>query len=244
MTDATSSCRAIRTCWSSRSSPPTRGTIVAVNAGAAIAMPWIDKVPAVLQLWLPGEEGPDALTDILLGVVSPSGRLPVTFPKRIEDSSAYGFYPGADTVTYGEGLCVGYRHFDQKGIAPLFAFGHGLTYSTFDYADLNVSARAAVGQPVAVSLILTNAGARAASEVVQLYVGPVAPHRPTPPCGPSPRWRSRPARARNVAFTVEPRAFARYDDEEDRWVIDPSACDILIGASAVDIRLKQRITLS
>ncbi|HXQ46046.1 MAG TPA: glycoside hydrolase family 3 C-terminal domain-containing protein, partial [Caulobacteraceae bacterium] len=90
-------------------------TIVVVNAGAAMAMPWIDKVPAVLQLWLPGEEGPEALTDILLGVVSPSGRLPVTFPKRIEDSSAYGFYPGADTVTYGEGLAVGYRHFDQAG---------------------------------------------------------------------------------------------------------------------------------
>lgn len=149
-------------------------------------------------------------------------------------------------MTYGEGLCVGYRHFDQKGIAPLFAFGHGLTYSTFDYADLNVSARAAVGQPVAVSLMLTNAGARAASEVVQLYVGPVAPHRPTPPKAlrAFAKVAIAPGESRNVAFTVEPRAFARYDDEEDRWVIDPGAYDILIGASAVDIRLKQRITLS
>ena len=156
-------------------------TVVVVNAGAAMAMPWIDKVRAVLQLWLPGEEGPEALTDILLGVVSPSGRLPVTFPKRIEDSSAYGFYPGADSVTYGEGLLVGYRHFDQKGVAPLFAFGHGLTYTTFDYAALAAPAKTAAGQPLPLSLTLTNAGTRAASEVVQVYVGPVAPHRPTPP---------------------------------------------------------------
>jgi beta-glucosidase len=221
-------------------------TIVVVNAGAAMAMPWIDKVPAALQLWLPGEEGPDALTDILLGVVSPSGRLPVTFPKRIEDSSAYGFYPGADTVTYGEGLAVGYRHFDQKDIAPLFAFGHGLTYSTFDYARLSVPAAVAIGQPAPVSLTLTNTGARAASEVVQVYIGPVAPHRPTPPK--ALRAFSKVALAagesRIVTLNLEPSAFARYDDDDDRWVIDPGAYDILIGASATDIRLKQRITLS
>jgi beta-glucosidase len=221
-------------------------TIVVVNAGAAMTMPWIDKVAAVLQLWLPGEEGPDALTDILLGVVSPSGRLPVTFPKRIEDSSAYGFYPGADTVTYGEGLNVGYRHFDQKAIAPLFAFGHGLTYSTFDYAALSVSAGAAIGQPVAVSLTLTNAGARAASEVVQVYVGPVAPPRPTPPKAlrAFAKVALAPGESRTVAFSIEPRAFARYDDDEHRWITDPGAYDILIAASATDIRLQQRIRLA
>ncbi len=205
-------------------------TIVVVNAGAAMAMPWIDKVPAALQLWLPGEEGPDALTDILLGVVSPSGRLPVTFPKRIEDSSAYGFYPGADTVTYGEGLAVGYRHFDQNDIAPLFAFGHGLTYSTFDYAGLSVPAAVAIGQPAPVSLTLTNTGARAASEVVQVYIGPVAPHRPTPPksfCAALRRSLLRPGESRIVTLELSsPCAFARFDDDDDRWVIDPGVYDL------------------
>jgi beta-glucosidase len=221
-------------------------TIVVVNAGAAMAMPWVDKVRVVLQLWLPGEEGPDALTDILLGVVSPSGRLPVTLPKRIEDSSAYGFYPGANSVTYGEGLNVGYRHFDQKGVAPLFAFGHGLTYSTFDYSGLTAPARAAAGQPVPVSLTLTNAGKRAASEVVQLYVGPVAPHRPTPPKGlrAFAKVALGPGESRTVSFSLEPRVFARYCDEENRWVTDPGEYDILVAASAVDVRLQQRVTLS
>ncbi len=221
-------------------------TIVAVNAGAAMAMPWVDKVAAVLQLWLPGEEGPDALTDILLGEVSPSGRLPVTFPKRIEDSSAYGFYPGADAVTYGEGLFVGYRHHDAKGIAPLFPFGHGLTYTSFDYADLRAPPRARAGAPLEVSLTLKNAGARAASEVVQAYVGPVAPRRPTPPKALKAfaKVELTPGESRTVSLVLEPRAFARYDEAASRWTTDPGEYDILVGASATDIRLKERVTLT
>ena len=221
-------------------------TIVAVNAGAAMAMPWIDRVPAVLQLWLPGEEGPDALTDILLGEVSPSGRLPVTFPKRIEDSSAYGFYPGADSVTYGEGLAVGYRHHDQSGVAPLFPFGHGLTYARFDYAGLEVAPRGKVGEPLALTLTLTNSGARAASEVVQVYVGPVAPKRPTPPKAlkASAKVELQPGESQKVALTLGPRAFARYDETERHWMVDPGDYDILVAASAADIRLKERVTLA
>jgi beta-glucosidase len=221
-------------------------TIVAVNAGAAMAMPWIDKVAAVLQVWLPGEEGPEALSDILFGAVSPSGRLPVTFPKRIEDTSAYGFYPGGDTVTYGEGLNVGYRHFDESGVAPLFAFGHGLTYSTFAYTELRVPDRAASGAPVTISLNLTNIGARQASEVVQLYVSPVEPKRPTPlkALKAFAKVELKPGDAQAVSFALEPRAFARYDDEDGRWVVDPGPYDILVGASATDIRLTGRMTLA
>jgi len=220
-------------------------TIVVVNAGAAMAMPWLDKVAAVVQVWLPGEEGPDALTSILLGEISPSGRLPVTFPKRLEDNPAYGFYPGGDSVTYGEGLAVGYRHYDQKGIAPLFAFGHGLTYGAFAYADLAAPQSAAAGTPVEVTIRLTNTGKRTAAETVQLYVGPVNPSQPTPPKALKAfaKVELEPGESRTVAFSLTDRAFARYDEALARWTVDPGPYDLLVGASAVDIRLKGRVEL-
>ena len=217
-------------------------TVVVVNAGAAMTMPWVDKVKAVVQVWLPGEEGPEALTNILLGDVSPSGRLPVTFPKRLEDNPAYGFYPGGDSVTYGEGLNVGYRHFDAKGIAPLFAFGHGLTYSTFAYADLKATAK---GETAQVSMTLTNTGQRLAAETVQLYVGPVAPSKPTPPKGLKAfaKIELKPGESRTVSFDLGRRAFAHYDESAGDWAVEPGEYDILVGASAVDIRLKARVKI-
>ncbi len=220
-------------------------TVVVVNAGAAMAMPWIDKVAAVVQVWLPGEEGPDALTSILLGEISPSGRLPVTFPKRLEDNPAYGFYPGGDSVSYGEGLCVGYRHYDQKGIEPLFAFGHGLTYGAFAYADLTAPRTVAGAAPVEVTLKLTNRGKRAAAETVQLYVGPVNPSKPTPPKALKAfaKVELKPGESRTVAFTLKGRAFAHYDEALGRWSVEPGAYDILVGASAVDIRLKGQVEI-
>jgi len=220
-------------------------TIVVVNAGAAMAMPWIDKVAAVVQIWLPGEEGPEALTSILLGEVSPSGRLPVTFPKRLEDNPAYGFYPGGDSVTYGEGLGVGYRHYDLKGIAPLFAFGHGLTYGDFAYADLAAPKTAAAGSAVEVSITLANTGKRTAAETVQLYVGQVDAAQPTPPKALKAfaKVELKPGESRTVAFSLEGRAFARYDEAQSRWVVDPGEYDLLVGASAIDIRLKGQVEL-
>ncbi len=221
-------------------------TVVVVNAGAAMAMPWIDKVAAVVQVWLPGEEGPDALTSILLGEVSPSGRLPVTFPKRLEDNPAYGFYPGGDSVNYGEGLAVGYRHYDQQGIAPLFAFGHGLTYGEFAYADLAAPKTAKADAPVEVTIKLTNTGKRTAAETVQLYVGPVNPSKPTPPKGLQAfaKIELKPGESQTVAFSLTDRAFAHYDETAGRWAVEPGAYDILVGASAVDIRLKGRVEIT
>jgi beta-glucosidase len=221
-------------------------TIVVVNAGAAMAMPWIDQIPAVVQAWLPGEEGPEALTSILLGEVSPSGRLPVTFPKRLEDNPAYGFYPGGDSVTYGEGLGVGYRHYDLKGIAPLFAFGHGLTYGDFTYADLAAPKAASVGSAVEVTIKLTNKGRRTAAETVQLYVGPVNPGQPTPPKALKAfaKVELKPGESRTVAFSLPERAFARYDEAQSRWTTDPGDYDLLVGASAVDIRLTGRVAIT
>lgn len=221
-------------------------TVVVVNTGAAMTMPWVDEAHAVLQAWLPGEAGCDALAGILLGDVSPSGRLPVTFPRRIEDSSAYGFYPGGDSVEYGEGLMVGYRHHDKSGVKPLFPFGHGLTYSSFDYADLTAPKSAARGAPVEVSLTLGNIGDRAAKETVQLYVAPVAPSKPGAPKALKAfaKVTLDPGERRAVAFTLDQAAFAYFDDGGAGWTTEAGDYDILVGASAEDIRLKATVRLT
>jgi beta-glucosidase len=182
----------------------------------------------------------------LLGEASPSGRLPVTFPRRLEDNPAYGFYPGGDSVAYGEGLGVGYRHYDMKGIEPLFPFGHGLTSSTFDYADLAAPQSARAGDDVAVSFTLANTGQRTAAEVAQLYVGPLAPKVPTPPKALKgfAKVELKPGERRTVTLTLNARAFARYDEAAGDWVIDPGVYALLLGASATDIRLTGQVTLA
>jgi beta-glucosidase len=132
-------------------------------------MPWVEQVPAVINAWFPGEEGGHAIADILFGDVNPSGKVPETFPRRIEDSASWGHYPGKDgVVDYAEGIYVGYRHFDKQNVDPLFCFGHGLSYTKFEYSDLKVS-------PGEVSLKVRNSGRRDGAEVVQLYIHPVAP---------------------------------------------------------------------
>ena len=150
-----------------------RHTIVVVAAGAPIAMSsWIDEVPAVLYAWYGGQEVGHAVGDLIFGRAVPSGKLPVTFPRRIEDSPAYGNYPGVDRhVEYAEGVFVGYRGFDRNKVDPLFPFGHGLSYTTFAYDALQVSKpRVTAGDTLEVSVRVRNTGSRAGDEVVQLYV--------------------------------------------------------------------------
>ena len=119
-----------------------KNTIVVLNVGSPVEMPWIDKVPAVLQLWYNSQEQGNALADVLFGDVSPSGKLPTTFPIRLEDNPAYINYPGENgKVRYGEGIFVGYRYYDKKDVPPLFPFGHGLSYTKFKYSNLRLSAK-------------------------------------------------------------------------------------------------------
>jgi beta-glucosidase len=116
-------------------------TVVVLNVGSAVEMPWIDKVPTVLQLWYNSQEQGNALSDVLFGDVNPSGKLPTTIPVRLQDNPAYINYPGENgKVRYGEGLFVGYRYYDKKELAPQFPFGHGLSYTTFEYGNLHLSA--------------------------------------------------------------------------------------------------------
>ncbi len=220
-------------------------TAVVLLTGAPYAMPWIEHVPAVLEAWLGGEEGPDAVARILFGLAEPSGRLPVSFPRRIEDTPAYPYYPGDETAVYGEGLFVGYRHFDRAGEAPLFAFGHGLTYTRFHYRDLRAPGEVKAGEPVEVKFTVQNIGRRPGKETAQLYVRPRGPsvERPVKELKGFAKLALAPGQQREVAMTLDARAFSFWDPARRAWIAEPGAYDLLIGGSAVDIELQSTVRL-
>jgi beta-glucosidase len=215
-------------------------TIVVINAGSPVAMPWIDDVAAVLQCWYPGQEGGDAIADVLFGATDPGGRLPTTFPVRVEDSPAHLTYPGeAGTVSYGEGVFVGYRGFDRRATAPLFPFGHGLSYTTFEYGPVTVEpAEAVPGQPVEVRVAVRNTGARPGREVVQVYVHPAASSllRPAQELRGFAKVALAPGEQREVRVTLDERAFAAWDPRAHDWVVEPGAYEVRVGASSRDLR--------
>lgn len=218
-------------------------TIVVVNTGAPVAMDWADRVPAIVQLWYPGQEGGDALADVLFGEVNPSGRLPLTFPKRLEDTPAFLNDPGeAGHVLYGEGVFVGYRFYEARRIEPRFAFGHGLSYTTFAYGGLMID-----GDAIAVDV--TNTGHRTGAEVVQLYVRDVdaSVRRPEKELKGFAKVMIEPGRTERVHFTLDDRAFAFWDASSgDRasggWRVEPGEFELLVGASSADIRARATCT--
>jgi beta-glucosidase len=220
-------------------------TIIVLVGGAPYAMPWINHTPAVVVAWLGGEEGPDATARILFGEASPSGRLPVTFPTRLEDTPAHGWYPGGAEVTYGEGLFVGYRHYDRAREPPLFPFGHGLTYSRVAYENLVVPETAIAGESVTASFTLRNVGDRQAKETAQLYVRPRGPsvERPVKELKGFVKVSLEPGESRRVALTLDARAFAFWDPQASAWNAEPGAYDILVAASAADIELQATVRL-
>jgi beta-glucosidase len=218
-------------------------TIVVLNAGGPVLMiRWLAQVPAVLMAWYPGQEAGGAPVAALFGDVNPSGKLPVTFPKEWKDSSAYPNYPGKDlTVDYAEGIYVGYRHFDKKNIEPLFPFGHGLSYTTFAYSDLKLSAqRVMPGQPVTVNLKVKNTGSVAGAEVVQIYVRQVKPSVDRPPkeLKAFRRVVLKPGETQAIAVTLDQSALSYYDEARKEWVAEPGEFEVQAGASSRDIRLK------
>jgi beta-glucosidase len=222
-------------------------TVVVVNAGSVVAMDWVDRVAAVLQVWYPGQEMGNALADVLFGDVNPSGRLPTTFPKRIEDNPAYLNYPGENgEVLYGEGIFVGYRYYDRKRIEPRFAFGHGLSYTRFGYGELRLDRdrMAADGELVA-SIEVTNAGERAGSEVVQLYLSDLecSLARPDQELKAFEKVALEPQETKTVRFTLFPFALSFYDPAQEGWVAEPGQFEIRIGASSRDIRARARFEL-
>jgi len=220
-------------------------TVIVLMTGAPYVLPWIDHAPAVVEGWLCGEEGPDAMARILFGAAEPSGRLPVTFPKRLEDSPAQRWYPGGDDAVYGEGLFVGYRHFDRAGEGPMFPFGHGLTYTRFAYGDIAAPEAVRTGEPVEVTFMLRNIGLRPGKEVAQLYVRPRHPpvERPVKELKAFTKVSLNPGESRRVTLTLDSRAFSYWDPHPGAWVVDPGSYDLLVGASAGDTELQATVRL-
>jgi beta-glucosidase len=217
-------------------------TIVVLNNGAPVLMPWADHVAAILQMWYPGQDGAAATASLLLGEVSPGGKLPITFPRRAEDAPTAdpARYPGVNGHgAYSEGILVGYRWYDAKGIAPLFPFGHGLSYTTFAYSNLSVHAGADGGLTVRVTV--TNTGTRRGADVPQLYVGPPA-SAPVPMAlrqlAGFQRVELDPGRSAQVTIPVGRRELSYWSTTEHGWVVVTGTRTIEVGASSRDLRLK------
>ena len=222
-------------------------TIVVVNSGGVVATAdWIGKVPALLQAWYPGQEGGRAVADVLVGAVNPSGKLPISYEKRREDSPSYGHYPGSGgTVDYAEGILVGYRGFDTKGVAPLYPFGYGLSYTTFSYDKLHV-------EPTqdgrwAVTFDVTNNGAQGGDEVSEVYVSPPVTSKAGRPVREL-RGFSREHLATDQTMTVtvvlDRHAFSYYDEAKRDWVVEPGSYTVEVGASSRNILLAGAVDLN
>ncbi len=221
-------------------------TIVVLNNGTPILMNgWADRVPAILEAFYPGQEGGRALADILFGDVNPSGKLPISFPARLEDSPVYATYPGArESVQYAEGLLVGYRFFDRKGIEPQFPFGHGLSYTSFSYAGLSIHPAKIGRQDTALIMLrVKNNGAVEGEEVVQLYVQSrrAKPDRPVKELKGFLRVPLRAGEEKTVRFKLAADELSVYDVKLKRWLTKPDSYNVLIASSSRDVRLQGSI---
>jgi len=215
-------------------------TIVVLNTGDPVTMTkWLDETPALLDMWYGGQEGGHALAAILFGDANPSGKLPVSLPKKFEDSPAAANYPGENLkVNYAEGIYVGYRYYDTKNIAPAFPFGFGLSYTTFEYSDLKI-VRASGFRPE-VSLKVKNTGSRHGAEVVQLYIhdGHSKIDRPIHELKRFDREELQPGEEKTVYFELTRADLSYWSPETKTWTADPGTFEIQIGASSRDIRLR------
>ncbi|MBN2201964.1 glycoside hydrolase family 3 C-terminal domain-containing protein [bacterium] len=218
-------------------------TAVVLYSGAMIDMnAWVDSVEALVQVWFPGQEGGTAIADILFGDANPSGKLPTTFARKWEDCPAYGRFPGEKgRVEYSEGLYVGYRYFDRYGIEPLFPFGHGLSYTTFEYGKLKVSpSRIGADGKVKVRVSVRNTGPVAGAEVVQVYVSDTesSVDRPKKELKAFRKVRLEPGQSRTVDFSLDRSALSFWDPASKDWKAEPGRFKVLVGSSSRDIRLE------
>ena len=226
-------------------------TIVVLNTSQPVALPWIDKVKAVLEMWWPGDEGGWSTANLLAGKISPAGRLPVTWGKRLEDYPATDpahperSFKGVDgKTTYSEGVNVGYRWFDKEKIAPLFAFGYGLSYTTFAYSGLKVAKTADGGLDVRVDL--KNTGGVGSDEVPQVYLGapseiPAGVQFPVRALAAFDRIHLASGETKTVTLHVAPRQLQYWSTKEGKWVTAIGKRTLSVGASSRDLRVEQTI---
>jgi len=226
-------------------------TVVVITSGGAVDMTlWIAHTPALLESWYPGQEAGTALADILFGQVNPSGKLPVTFDRNLEDSAvAHSYYadpPENKKVRYSEGVFVGYRHYDKSGSKPAFPFGYGLSYTTFKYSNLSVTPQSAdLSSPVMVSFDVTNTGSREGAEVAEVYVGDTHARvpRPVKELKGFSKVMLKPDETRHVQVSLDRRAFSYYDVEKKDWAAAPGEFAILVGGSSDNTPLRGTFVL-
>jgi beta-glucosidase len=219
-------------------------TIVVLINGTPVAMPWLDDVSAVVEAYYPGQEGGNAIARVIFGDVNPSGKLPETFPKRLEDNPSHGFFPGENRhVSYGEGIYVGYRHFDTRGIEPLFSFGHGLSYTEFEYSNLRIKQKREGSTSVKVDV--KNTGKRAGAETVQLYIRDIVASvdRPDKELKAFVKVELLPGQTKQAELFLNRNSYAFFSPLRKRWMVEPGEFELLIGSSSRDIRLSDKITI-
>jgi len=228
----------------SRVAAANPSTIVVVNSGMAVLMPWAGQVAAVIQAWLPGQAFGDALADVLLGVMEPGGRLPISLPRTEADSPVLLAHPEAGKLVYAEGLLVGYRGFDRAGTEPLFAFGHGLGYTEWSYESVT-PASAAIGaaEDLDVTVSVRNTGTRTGREIVQLYLqGPDDDgRRPLRVLAAFAPVSADAGEEVAVRLTVPARAFMRFDEGRHDWVSQRAAYTLRVGRSSRDLTLSAHV---
>ncbi len=222
-----------------------RTIVVLIGGGPVDLSAWVDQARGIIQAWYPGMEGGNALAKIIFGEVNPSGKLPMSWPKRLEDCGAHklGEYPGnGTTVNYKDDIYVGYRYYDTYHVEPQFAFGYGLSYSNFEYDDLRLQS---ANHKAIVSFSIRNTGRRAGAETAQVYVRQEKSTLPRPEkeLKGFKKIFLAPGQEKRVTITLRQDAFQYYYDREGRWILEPGVFDILVGSSSKEIRLKGKVNL-
>ena len=222
-------------------------TIVVLHNGSPVEMPWADQVKGIVEAYLSGQAVGAAVVDILFGKVNPSAKLPETFPYKLEDNPSYLYYLGeGDKVEYREGVFVGYRYYDTKKMDVRFPFGYGLSYTTFAYSNLKLSAEQIKDtDTLTVSVDVTNTGSMAGKEVVQLYVSDVESTviRPVKELKGFDKVNLQPGETKTVTFTLGKRAFAYWNTQIHDWHVESGEFRILVGKSSRDIQLEETVTV-
>lgn len=223
-------------------------TVVVLCNGSPVEMPWLDKVKGLFECYLAGQAGGSAIAELLFGLANPCGKLAETFPKKLSHNPSYLNFPGEDDIVeYREGIFVGYRYYDKKGIEPLFPFGYGLSYTTFEYTGISVDKKEINDtETVNVTVTVKNTGKLAGKEIVELYVRDVESSviRPDKELKGFEKIELQPGEEKSVVFTLDKRAFAYYNTDINDWYVETGDFEILVGRSSKEILLREKIKVN
>ncbi|MDP3830248.1 MAG: glycoside hydrolase family 3 C-terminal domain-containing protein, partial [Ignavibacteriaceae bacterium] len=223
--------------------------VVILTTGSPVLMnDWVDDIKGLLQLWFAGSEGGNAIADVLLGNVNPSGKLPMTFPKLWEDCSAFDSYKKIDSITYySDDIFVGYRHFENKKIEPLFPFGYGKSYTSFKYDKIKLSVNEMhANQRIDFTFEITNSGKMKGAEIAQLYIRDIKSSiiRPIKELKGFAKVELNPGETKIISMKIDKSVLSFYDEKTSSFIAEPGEFEVLIGSSSEDIKLKKVFTLN